>query len=345
MNRGPRFLLPLACFVVVVAGLKAAAPLLLPLLLALFLAILTLPLLGWLRRRMPGGLAVLVTVLAALGLVVGVGLLISESVSGFLEAAPRYQERLKEVVVDLDLWLGGHDFPTSEEFGLGEIDPSSILDLAVGTLRGLAAAVTNLFLVFITLGFLLLEILRLPEKLSIALNDSGETLRRWSGAIQHVQKYLIIKTIVSAATGVVIGLGTALVGLDFPLLWGILAFLLNYIPNLGSILAAIPACLLALAQLGPVSALGVGLLYGGVNLLLGNLLEPQLLGRRLGLSPLVVFASLVFWGWVWGPIGMFLSVPLTVIVRIVLESSEEYSWVASLLAARPRPGATSAAAG
>ncbi|MBZ0101903.1 MAG: AI-2E family transporter [Thermoanaerobaculia bacterium] len=324
------------------AGLKAAAPLLLPLLLALFLATLTLPLLAWLRRFLPDGLAVLVTVLAALGFVIGAGLLISESVSGFVEAAPRYQERLKQVVFDLDGWLDIHQLPTTEELGLGEIDPSSILDLAVGTLRGLAAVVTNLFLVFLTLVFLLLEVLRLPEKLSIALNDSGATLRRWSGAIEHVQKYLVIKTIVSVVTGVVIGLGTALVGLDFPLLWGILAFLFNYIPNLGSILAAIPACLLALAQLGPVTALGVALLYGGVNLLLGNLLEPQLLGRRLGLSPLVVFASLVFWGWVWGPIGMFLSVPLTVIVRIVLESSEEYSWVASLLAARPRAAAIEA---
>ena len=339
MNRVPKFLLPLACFVVIVAGLKAAAPLLLPFMLALFLAILTLPLLAWLRHRMPDGLAVLLTVVTALSVVVGTGVLISESVPGFIEAAPRYQERLKEVASELDLWLQDRAMPTTQDLGLDRVDPSAILDVAVGTLRGLASAVKNLLLIFITLVFLLLEILRLPEKLSLALDDSGATLRRWSGAAHHVQRYVMIKTAASAATGLVIFVGTALIGLDFPLLWGLLAFLFNYIPNLGSILAAIPACLLALAQLGLFPTLLVMVLYGVVNLLIGNLLEPQLMGRRLGLSPLVVFVSMVFWGWVWGPVGMFLSVPLTVIVRIVLESSEELGWIATLLAARPRAGA------
>ncbi len=336
MNRAPKVLLPLASFVVVVAGLKAAAALIQPFLLALFLAILTLPLMTWLRRRLPNWLAILLTVSAALAVIIGAGVLLSESVAGFVERAPGYQQRLRQVAVDLDEWLADRDLVTLAELGLGRADPSAILDLAVGTLRGLATVVTNLVLVFITLVFLLLEVIRLPAKLSLALDDSERTLERWGHAVEHVQRYLVIKTAVSAATGLIIGLGTGLLGLDFPILWGILAFLFNYIPNLGSILAALPACLLALAQLGPVLALGVVLLYGGVNLLLGNILEPQLLGRRLGLSPLVVFASLVFWGWVWGPVGMFLSVPLTVIVRIVLESSEELGWVATLLAAQPR---------
>ena len=341
MNRAPKILLPLASFVVIVAGLKAAAPLLLPFLLALFLAILTLPLLAWLRQRLPDWLAVVLTVFAALSVVIAAGVLISESVPGFIEATPRYQDRLKEVVVDLDLWLEDRAFPTTRELGLDRVNPSSILDLAVGTLKGLAAVVTNLLLIFVTLVFLLLEVLRLPEKLRLALDDSGATLRRWSVATQHVQRYLMIKTAASAVTGVVIFIGTALIGLDFPLLWGFVAFLFNYIPSLGSILAAIPACLLALAQLGVIPALVVAILYGVVNILIGNLVEPQLLGRRLGLSPLVIFASLVFWGWVWGPVGMFLSVPLTVIVRIVLESSEDLGWIATLLAARPRAGAPS----
>ena len=157
MNRVPKFFLPLACFVVIVAGLKAAGTLILPFLLALFLAILTLPLLAWLRQRMPDGLAVCLTVLAAVALIVGAGVRISESLSGFIASTPKYQDRLKVVVADLDVWLESMGLPTGQELGLEQVAPSSALDLAVGTLRGLAAAVTSLVLVFVTLIFLLLE--------------------------------------------------------------------------------------------------------------------------------------------------------------------------------------------
>ena len=136
-------------------------------------------------------------------------------------------------------------------------------------------------------------------------------------------------------TGTVVGVAMAIVGIDFPVLWGVLAFLLNYVPNLGSILAAIPPVLLALVQFGVGRAIAVVAVFAAVNVLLGNLLEPRLMGRRLGLSTLVVFLSLIFWGWVWGPVGMLLSVPLTMIVKIMLENTPDLRWVAVLLGDRP----------
>ena len=118
---------------------------------------------------------------------------------------------------------------------------------------------------------------------------------------------------------------------DYPLLWGLLAFLLNYIPNLGSIIAAVPTVLLTLVQLGWSAALIVFAGYSVVNVVIGSFIEPRFMGKGLGLSTLVVFLSLVFWGWVLGPVGMLLSVPLTMTLKIALESSEENRWLAKLL--------------
>jgi predicted PurR-regulated permease PerM len=120
-------------------------------------------------------------------------------------------------------------------------------------------------------------------------------------------------------------------GIDFPLLWAVVAALLNFIPNIGALLSAVPPVALALIQYGFGSALGTASAYTLAHLVLGNMLEPRLLGRNLGLSTLVVFLSLVFWGWLWGPLGMVLSVPLTMILKIALESSTQFKAVAELM--------------
>ena len=154
---------------------------------------------------------------------------------------------------------------------------------------------------------------------------------RFRGFIESFNRYLALKTLFSLATGVVIGIWLAVLGVDFALLWGLLAFLLNFVPNIGSIIAAIPAIFLAFIQLGWGPALLTCLGYIVVNVVFGSILEPKFMGRRLGLSTLVVFLSLVFWGWVLGPVGMVLSVPLTMIVKIAMESNEDTRWIAILL--------------
>jgi predicted PurR-regulated permease PerM len=322
--------------VVVVAGLKLGAPLLVPFTAALFLAILSLPILTWLeQRRVPRSLAVFIAVLINVGLLVFMGWLVSGSLTRFVEAAPSYRARLEVLLERLVHWLEVRGVPAARWVEEGLFDAASMVDLVGTTLRGVATLATDLLLVITTMVFLLLEVAGFAPKLQAALGNRVQPLWRYARIRLEVQRYLVMKTLVSVVMGVLSGLGVAIVGLDFPVLWGLLAFLFNYIPNIGPILAAIPALLLSLVQLGIPATLLIAALFLFLHLVVGNILEPQLFGRRLGLSPLVVWVSLIFWGWVWGPIGMLLSVPLTVIARIAFENSRELRWAAVLLSSEP----------
>ncbi|TVP74938.1 MAG: AI-2E family transporter [Gemmatimonadales bacterium] len=205
------------------------------------------------------------------------------------------------------------------------------MDLAGGTIQRIATLLSNAFLVMLILVFVLAEASVFPEKFRAVLGKGGRDLGRFNKITGEVLEYLVIKTLVSLATGITIGLWAWIMGLDFPILLGLIGFVLNYVPTIGSILAAIPAVLLAMIQFGGFTPVLVAAGYGGINLVFGNLLEPQLLGRRLGLSTLVVILSLLFWAWVWGPVGALLAVPLTMVVKIMLENTQDLRWVAILL--------------
>ena len=334
--RASQRLLTLASVVVVVAGLKLGAPLLVPFVAAAFLTILSLPILTWLEeRRVPRSLAVAATVLINLGLLAVLGWLVTGSLASFVAAVPAYRADLEVLLQRVVGWLEARGMPAARWVEEGLFDAASIMDLVGTTLRGVASLATDLLLVITTMIFLLLEVAGFAPKLRAAFGNRVQPLWRYARIRLEVQQYLMMKTLVSLVMGVLSGVGVGLVGLDFPVLWGLTAFLFNYIPNIGPILAAIPALLLSLVQLGLPSTLLIAALFLFLHLVLGNILEPQLFGRRLGLSPLVVWLSLIFWGWVWGPIGMLLSVPLTVIARIVFENSRELRWIAALLSAEP----------
>ncbi len=335
-GKGARFLFTMAAAVIVIAGLKAAASLILPLLVAVFLAMISLPLLNWLQgKRVPTALAVPATILAALLVLGGIATAIGGSIKGFTARAPEYQQRLETMAAELQGWAEAHGISLPEQIGKSLtdlVDPSQAFNLIAGTLKGVAGALSNLFLVLLTIVFILSEAAGFPAKLQAAFGHR-ESSQRFEKIKGEVQRYLGIKTLVSLTTGVIVVVALWIIGVDFALLWGMLAFLLNYVPTLGSILAAIPPVLLAMVQLGPGQALATALVFVGVNVGLGNFIEPHFMGRRLGLSTLVVFLSLVFWGWVWGPVGMLLSVPLTMIVKIMLENTADLRWVAVLLGA------------
>lgn len=344
MSRGSRALLILASLVIVIAGLRAAAPILLPFLFSLFLAILTLPLSEWLqRRRVPVALAILGAVavnLLALGAILT---LVAGSVRDFTTAAPRYQAGLGEMASAALAWMRARGVDTSQWVAADVINPGIVLDLVTTLIANVAAVLQNLVLVFLTMIFLLFEATGLPAKLNRALGSESAHLAWVARVREEIQRYLGIKTLVSLATGLLVGVSLALLDVDFPILWGLVAFILNYVPNLGSILAAMPAVLLTIVQHGFGRAVLVMLVYLVVNVVLGNIVEPALMGRRLNLSTLVVFASLVFWGWVWGPLGMLLSVPLTMVVKITLENTVNGRWVATLLEPGPSSPSTATA--
>jgi predicted PurR-regulated permease PerM len=179
--------------------------------------------------------------------------------------------------------------------------------------------------------FILAEEVNFSEKLRHAVPGGEKTVKALSNFTSSVNKYMAIKMMVSLLTGFIVMASLFFMGVEYFVLWGLLAFLLNFIPTLGSIIAAVPPMLLAIIQLGIPEALAVAAVFFGINTIIGNVLEPRFMGKGLKLSSLVVFLSLVFWGWILGPVGMLLSVPLTMTVKIALENFEGTYWVGIMM--------------
>lgn len=337
-----RWLVAAAALVIIVAGLRVAASLLVPLAIAGFLAITSHPLVAWLERRLPTWAAVGVTLIVLLLTLLGPGLVVQDAATRFVAVAPRYGERLRAMsALSLD-WLRSRGVDTGQVADV--VDWSAVFNLAGGLFTNVAFLLSNAFLVLIVVGFILMEAGSLPATLARAFPVDRAAIGRFRRVAGEVQRYLRVKTAVGLATGLLLGLWTAALGVDFALLWGLLAFLLNYIPNFGSIIAAVPPVLLSLVQAGPGVAFAVAAGFLVVNTVVGNVIEPYVMGRRLQISPLVVVLSLVFWGWVWGAVGMVLAVPITMVVRILLEQSAELRWAAVLIAGGETAAGTAPAA-
>lgn len=331
-NRALRWLVGGASLVLVVAGLKLAATLFVPLILGLFLAILSFPLLFWLRRhRVPAMVAVLLTLLANLTVLTVLALIVMAALDNLAQSVPEFQEQFQEFMAQAIPWLESHGIRASTWIATELLDPARLVGFLGSAFKGVAIAFSFALLVLLFLTFILFDAVGFQAKIQGIFGLEAEKLQRYTKIGREIQRYLEIKTAVGLASGVLVGLWVAMVGLGFPRFLGFLAFILHYIPNVGAIVAAVPAILLALLQLGVGPAFLVALGYLLIHFLLGNLLEPLLLGRRLRLSPLVVFFSLVFWGYVWGPVGMLLSVPLTMAVKIACENSRDLRWVAALM--------------
>lgn len=325
-----------AALVIIVAGLKAAGGVLVPFLVAVFLAIICAPAVRVLRSwRVPNIVAVLLVVLAMMALLVGAGALFAGSINEFTTEAPKYRARVTSMAHDAAAFLSGafrsQRLELSADKLFSAVDPGAVVSLVGSSMNALAVLVSDAVLVILTMVFILLEAGTIPGKLRLIGGHPEADISHFTRIATDVQRYLVIKTALAIATGTLVGIWAAVLDIDFAVLWGLLAFMLNYVPNIGVIIASVPAVLIALVQHGPGTALILGLGYLAVGMVVGNAIEPALLGRRLGLSTLVVFLSLVVWGWIWGSVGMFLSVPLTMVVKIMLESSEEWSPWATLL--------------
>jgi AI-2 transport protein TqsA len=322
----------LACVVIILAGIKTASPIVVPFVLSAFLAVICNPAIILMSRfHIPKWLSIILL----MGFIVLMGLwlasLVGSSVNEFSKQMPLYRQQLIEQFAWVLEKLQSFNIQISKQKVLDYFDPGMALSMTTNMLSGVGNVMANLFLIILTIVFMLFEAQSLPKKFHLALDDPDMRLKQIDKFLHSVNQYMVIKTLVSIATAVVIGIGLSIIGVDYALLWAVIAFLFNYIPNIGSIIAAIPAVLLAFIQMGPGAAGITGLLYVGTNMVMGNVVEPRFMGRGLGLSTLVVFLSLIFWGWLLGSVGMLLSVPLTMIVKIGLESSQSGSWLAILL--------------
>lgn len=329
-----RFLILTAAFVVVVAGMREAKELLVPFLLSLFIAVIFSPPLAWLKNRgLPNGLAIVAVIGVIIIAGVGVGAVVGTSVNDFQKSLPEYRLSLTQNIDSVINYLIAKGLPIDKQQVDQIFNPSIVLALAGDTLRSFSAVMANAFVILLITIFILAEEVGFSDKFRFAYRDSEKTLSAIQQFTDGVNQYIAIKSGLSLLTGVLVYVLLLIIGVDYPILWGLLAFLLNYIPTVGSFAAAIPAILLAFIQpgLGPLPAIFTAIGYVVVNVGVGNILEPKLMGKGLGLSALVVFLSLIFWNWALGPVGMLLSIPLTMTVKIALESFPDTRWLGVML--------------
>ena len=324
-------LVTLAALVIVLAGMRAAAEIVVPFLLILFIAILCAPPVEWLTGKGLGRGTAITVVLAVFVLV---ELIMVAAVGGayqrFSASLPFYRQRIAVLTESASDLLARFGIQLGERGLADALDFSVVMVFVRDLLVSLGGILTNSFLILLAVIFLLLEAPALNARLA-ADHESGRGVPDFTNLFQGINRYMGIKTLISALTAIADAVGLWFLGVDFPLIWGFLVFVLNFIPNIGSIIATIPPVLLALVQLGPWSALATLGFFLTVDMILSNVLEPRLLGRGLGISSLVVLLSLVFWGWLLGPVGMLLSVPLTMAVKLALEARPETRWVGQLL--------------
>ncbi len=317
--------------VAVLFAMREAQTIVIPTLFAVFIAVVADSPVSWLQRKGLHRILAIVTVITGIVLMMmAFGALAGSSIQELSDRAPTYQERLRQW---LDQTVGlnsGSPVRVDTSSFLGDVSADEAWGLAAGLLNGVSNVFRRAFLILFLVIFILFEIPSLGSKLEYL---GGSTSGTWKSIAESVRRYLAIKSMTSLVTGLLVGTFLVLMEIDFAVLWGLLAFLLNYIPNIGSLIASVPAVLLALLQQGPGWALLVAAGYLAINVSIGNLLEPRIMGEGLGLSTLVVFLSLILWGWLLGPVGMLISVPLTASMKIALQAYESTRPIAVLMGA------------
>ena len=331
----------LAALLIIIAGIKTAQDLIVPFLLSIFTATIAATPMFWLNKKgAPSWLSIFLVMFGIILSIIFVGGLVAQSTSSFAEKLPFYQSQLLALQQELEGAVNPliNYLNLELDFAsiLGNFSPTTILNLASSTITGLGSVLSNSFLIILTVIFILAEATSFPKKLNMVLANPEKSLLYFSEFTKNLNNYIAIKTTLSAATGLIVATFLSSIGVDFPILWGLLAFLLNFVPNIGSIIAAVPPVILAYVQLGSVTASLVIIGFIIINIFIGSFIEPKYLGKGLGLSPLVVFLSLVFWGWVLGPVGMLLSVPLTMTAKLALEANPDTKGIAIFLGASER---------
>jgi predicted PurR-regulated permease PerM len=321
-----------AAFVIIVAGIMFAASFVTSLLMALFISIiLSQPILLLQKKKVPQGLAISIVFILVTGIFLGFGEIIANSFSSFSENEAQYEKNLSEMGSSTLLFLEDKGIHISTEKITGLYEPSRIMSFTAGFLGQLGGFMGNSLTIFFLALFLLLELDTVPVKIKAIIHGNIESLAYFDVIGDSIRHYLSIKTATSLLTGLLVWIGLAIIGLDYAIIWALIAFLLNYIPNIGSIIAAVPAIAFALVQLGFSGVIWTAIIFVVVNMIVGNAVEPKMMGKGLGLSTFVVFLSLLFWGFILGTVGMFLSVPLTMAIKIMLEQNPKTKWIAIVL--------------
>lgn len=325
-------LIAVAAMVIIIAGVRAAAAIVVPFLLAIFLVILISPIYFWLQKKgAPSWAALLILIFSLVGIGMFGASFITNAVNDFAGNLKLYQKELTVQINDAVLWLEAHGVDVEQENVTKTLDTSALFSQTANLLKSVSVLLSNAFVIILIAIFILMEAARLPDKIR---HLPGMTDDYWEDLVQivdSVRRYMGMKTVMSALTGVLVSVLLIVMGVDYPILLGMLAFLLNFVPSIGSIIAAIPGILLALVLKDFGDALIVAVGYLCINVGVSNVIEPRYMGKGLGLSPMIIIVTLFLWAWMLGPVGMLLSVPLTMAIKVALEASERTRGIAYLL--------------
>lgn len=321
-----------ASIVIIIAGINLAQSQLLPFLLSAFIAVLATGPLHWLRKKnVPEGVSVFIVVLG-IALVIALFIFLTYiSVRSITEAVPEYQTRFQGQLAQAKNVLASHGIKGGDKIFQNLVTPEAAAGYITGFLSNVASAFSSIVLIMLTIIFILLESSSFSVKLRVALGDSHAAFPKFTKFATDLKHVVVIQTAISLGTGIIMGIWLTILGVDFSVLLGLLTFMFNFVPNIGSIIAAVPAIIITFIQFGVGRALLAGLGFITVGTIVGNFLQPRLMGQHLGLSSLVVFLSVIFWGSLLGVIGMMLCVPFTLAVKFALESSDRTKWIAVLL--------------
>lgn len=310
---GVRFWIIVMGVIIALTALKEARQIVNMILLAMLLTSISLAPIAWMKKKgVNSTIAILIIIISLLALVGLMGLVIGSSANNFVERMPFYQQKFNEIWSGLSEWLINQGLNPVDE-----INPGKILPIAGSFFASFGNAVGDSMIVFIFFIFMIFEAETFGKKMKYISSDSSD---RTQITIKKLMKYFGIKTLTSLATGISITIALFIIGVDFPVLWGFLAFVLNFIPSIGSFIAAIPALILSFVLIGPFGVLITGITYLVINTVIGSIIEPQLMGKNLGISPLIVFVSMIFFGYILGPIGMLIATPLTIVIKIIFDS-------------------------
>lgn len=344
-NSTLRISLILLSAIILLTALRMAGDFLVPVLLGILLAIVNYPILRALEiKRVARGLAVFVTVginILLLGFMFYLG---TSAIAAFQEDRARYFQGLRNLATRSAAWAESKGVKGALERVNNALDDrnefvryvieadltsnlgNTLASFSTEVVGRVTGVITTGFFVLIVMVFALFEGRNISGKIARIRDSRGPDFSGFLRSAADIQRYLRIKTLASLVTGILAGMLCHFCGLDYAFLWGLLAFVLNFIPVIGSILAGVLPVIIALLK-GPWIALVVLLGYLTINTGIGNFLEPLVLGRRFGVSTLVIIISVFFWGWMWGPMGMFLAVPLTMVVKVVFDNSDDFRWL------------------
>jgi AI-2 transport protein TqsA len=322
----------IAALIIIFAGMIYAKTIITQIILALFISVICAQPISWFeKKRVPRGVALLIVILGLIVLLSGFTFLIGGTISSFSGNLSKYESTLTTISKSFIQFLNEKGLNIPKDQAINLIQPARILEYTATALNALFSVMENTFLIFLIILFMLMEFGSFSVKVKAIQRETDKSLSYFSTILKNTRHYLAIKTLICLSTGILIYIALLIIGVDYPLLWALIAGLMNYIPNIGSIISTIPAVLFALVQSGVSGALWTLGSFVLIHNVIGSYIEPRIMGKGLGLSTLVVFLSLLFWGFILGIVGMILSVPITMTIKIILEQDEKTRWIAILL--------------